>query len=76
MLFSFLGEALWCYACARKDCSGRKEECGRLLKDPVCAIIDSPRFYVKGCMSASVCKEQQQAPGTTATCCRDNFCNR
>ncbi|KAG7330940.1 hypothetical protein KOW79_004909 [Hemibagrus wyckioides] len=76
LLFINCSEALWCYACARKGCSGRKEECGRLLKDPVCALIDASQFYMKGCMSDSVSKEQQKALGTTATCCNTNFCNR
>ncbi|TSK92930.1 hypothetical protein Baya_5644 [Bagarius yarrelli] len=34
-------EALWCYACVGKGCSVRREECGSLLQNPVCATVDA-----------------------------------
>lgn len=110
---SVLGEALWCYACVGKGCSVRREECGSLLQNPVCATVDARKnfisinkkrlchsiivsnmliytlkqhdnifislpiatIYMKGCMSEYICRQQQQAPGTTAICCSSNYCN-
>ncbi|KAF4087115.1 hypothetical protein AMELA_G00092550 [Ameiurus melas] len=76
VLFINYSEALRCYGCVGRGCSGRQEKCGSLLQNPVCAIIDAPRFYMKGCMSEYICRERKQAPGTTATCCSTDFCNR
>ncbi|KAK3569035.1 hypothetical protein QTP86_021553 [Hemibagrus guttatus] len=75
-IWPILGEALWCYACSKRGCLGRREECGSLLRDPVCATIDAPRFYMKGCMSEYICREQEENPGVTASCCRSYLCNR
>ncbi|MCI4378669.1 hypothetical protein PGIGA_G00218470 [Pangasianodon gigas] len=75
LLFINYSEALWCYGCVGKGCSGRREECGSRLQNPVCATINAPTFYMKGCMSEYICRQQQQAPRTTATCCSTSYCN-
>lgn len=45
-IWTALGDALWCYGCARKGCSGRREECGSLLRNPVCATIDARKNFI------------------------------
>ncbi|KAF7709724.1 hypothetical protein HF521_016574 [Silurus meridionalis] len=75
LLFINYSEALSCFACFGKNCSARREECGSRLYNPVCATVDAPTFYVKGCMSEYICRQQQQAPNTKATCCSYNYCN-
>ncbi|KAG7330939.1 hypothetical protein KOW79_004908 [Hemibagrus wyckioides] len=76
LLFINHSEALWCRACFGKNCSGRREECGSHLIDPVCGTIDTPTFYVKGCMSANTCEDYKGQPNIIAKCCRTYLCNQ